>query len=519
MSYQFIDQNFSGEILHQIRAYRATSIVYPLVEKANVEYFTAEIAKSLDVAIIRWDFLNACLTGNSLEKPIALLGEGFAEQLKSICDYICHNKKPHVLYLIENVHIVLAEANPVVTEQIRQSLVRIILSIGEVSSFLLLLDDHGYFLPEDLQQIIPEKIYPMPTSEQVASIAKIHGLDGSRLAKVAGGLSAAEIEMGLLLAKSSGKDIYNELLNFKIKRLKSLGLEFLGVPTEMKFGGLDIIRSRVQGIKKDFSAIARKFKVPLPRGWFFVGPPGTGKTHTAKCIASELDLPLVSVGIDAIQSGGVAKFKDLLNRLERIVCIVYFDELDKFFDDSTDSQILGVLLTWMQEKTSDNFLIATLNRLSKIRPEVMRAGRIDDIFWVGFPQNNEKYEIISLYAGIYDPIYQEAFGRMSHEEWITLMNLTPNFTGSELKLLVETAFRQKFHALFEDLTGEEIIEIHFDDFKNALASVKSLYSRDTEGILNIKLQAEKVCTPSSSEDKSIFRVIDCNMYGDECDAA
>jgi hypothetical protein len=124
-----------------------------------------------------------------------------------------------------------------------------------------------------------------------------------------------------------------------------------------------------------------------------------------------------------------------------------------------------------------------------------------------------------LYAGIYDPLYREAFGRMSHEEWITLMNLTPNFTGSELKLLVETAFRQKFHALFEDLTGEEIIEIYFDDFKNALASVKSLYSRDTEGILNIKLQAEKVCTPSSSEDKSIFRVIDCNMYGDECDAA
>jgi ATPase family associated with various cellular activities (AAA) len=315
MSYQFIDQDFSEEILHQIKAYRATSIVYPLVEKANVEYFTSEIAKSLDVAIIRWDFLNAWLTSNSLEKPIALMGEGFAEQLKSICDYICHHRKPNVLYLIENVNIVLAEANPVVTEQIRQSLVRIILSIGEASSFLLLLDDHGCFLPEDLQQIIPEKIYPMPTSEQVASIAEIHGLDGSRLAKVAGGLSAAEIEMGLLLAKSSGKDIYNELLNFKIKRLKSLGLEFLSVPTEMKFGGLDIIRSRVQGIKKDFSAIARKFKVPLPRGWFFVGPPGTGKTHTAKCIASELDLPLVSVGIDAIQSGGVAKFKDLLNRL------------------------------------------------------------------------------------------------------------------------------------------------------------------------------------------------------------
>ncbi len=518
MNIKFVDIEFSKKIQSQITVYRAASVVYNLVDKAGVSHFASEVAKSLNVGITRWDFLTASLKDES-DKNINLKSDNFVGQLKEICGHIATDARPNTLYILENINAILKEANPVTAEQLRQSLVRIISSIKGSESYLLLLDDHGCFLPEDLQQIIPEEIFPLPKQEHIASIAKFHELDSARLAKVAGGLTAAEIEIGLQLAKNSGMDIYAELLNFKVQRLKSLGLEFLGVPAEMKFGGLDIIRTRVQGIKKDFSDIARKYKVPLPRGWFFVGPPGTGKTHTAKCIASELDLPLVSVGIDAIQSGGVAKFKDLLNRLERIVCIVYFDELDKFFDDTTDSQILGVLLTWMQEKTSDNFLIATLNRLSKIRPEVMRAGRIDDIFWVGFPQNNEKYEILSLYAGIYDLKYKEEFGRMTHEEWMVLMNHTTNFTGSELKLLVETAFRHKFHTLFDSLTGDEIIELKFEDFRDALDSVKSLYSRDTEGILNIKLQAEKVCTPSSSEDVSIFKVVNFNVYGDESNAA
>jgi adenylate kinase family enzyme len=515
---KFIDREFSERILRQVAVYRSASVIYPLVEKANVDYFASELAGSLGVAIVRWDFLNACLAGEALEKSIDLPGESFVGQLLAICDLLTRQGESKTLYIFENIHVMLAEANSSETaERLRQSLTRMISAMVGLSSYLLLLDDHGCFLPEDLQQIIPEEIFPLPSLEHIDSIMQGHGLDDPRLSKVAGGLSAAEIEIGLQLAKNSGGDIHDQLLQFKIDRLKQIGLEFLGVPEDLKFGGLDVIKAWVEGIKKDFSPIARQFKIPPPRGCFFVGPPGTGKTHAAKCIANELSLPLISVGIDAIQAGGVAKFKELLKRLERIVCIVYFDELDKFFDDSTDTQVLGVLLTWMQEKTSDNFVIATLNRLSKIRPEVMRAGRVDDVFWVGFPQNNEKYEILMMYAAKYDLAYKKEFGRMTQEEWITLMSLTNNYTGSELKLLVEIAVRRKFYGLFDDfdLTGQESIELEFQDFKEALTRVKSLYSRDTEGILNIKLQAEKVCTPSSSEDTSIFRVDDYNIFGDD----
>ena len=473
----FIDLVFFEKVLHQIAVYRSAAIVAPLVEKPNVNYFAVRLADRLDVSIVRWDFLNACLIGDS-SGTIDLPQGSFVEQLIAINDVVSVRGKSKCLYLVDNFQAMLAGAADAETvERLRQALTRTIAGMARLSSYLLLLDDRGCLLPTDLQQIIPEEMFPLPSLEHITDIVQSYGFDDPRLYKIASGLSAAEIDIGLRLAINSGEDIADRLLQFKVERLKKLGLEFLGVPEQMSFGGLDVIKARLQSIKQDFSPIARKFNIPLPRGWLFVGPPGTGKTRSAKCIAGELSLPLISVGIDAIQAGGVSRFKELLKRLERIVCIVYFDELDKFFDDSTDSQILGVLLTWMQEKTSDNFLIATLNRLSEIRPEVMRAGRIDDVFWVGFPQNNEKYEIVMMYAAKYDPAYRREFGRMSQEEWITLMNLTMNFTGSELKLLVETAVRNQFHSLFDRLEGCEAMELYFSDFKNALASVLSIPTR------------------------------------------
>ncbi len=93
-----------------------------------------------------------------------------------------------------------------------------------------------------------------------------------------------------------------------------------------------------------------------------------------------------------------------------------------------------------------------------------------------------------------------------------VMNSTTNFTGSELKLLVENAVRKCFHDMEE--TGLTEIEITFDLLMAVRPTVTPLYARNTDAILNIINQAKSVSTPASSEDVSIFKVKEVNIFGD-----
>ena len=105
----------------------------------------------------------------------------------------------------------------------------------------------------------------------------------------------------------------------------------------------------------------------------------------------------MSVDIAAVMSGGATYLKRTLERVEACAPVVlYFDELDKLFFTNTNdgsginsTEILGTLLTWLQDKKTAVFVVATLNRLDTLPPELTRMGRFDEIFYVGFPQAYE----------------------------------------------------------------------------------------------------------------------------------
>jgi SpoVK/Ycf46/Vps4 family AAA+-type ATPase len=132
-------------------------------------------------------------------------------------------------------------------------------------------------------------------------------------------------------------------------------------------------------------------------------------------------------------------------------CVCYFDEFDKFFmanntssEDSETKQILGVLLTWLQEKQSPTFVIATLNRLDALPPELTRAGRFDKIFYVGFPQAIERKQIFQLHGSKYDQRYKDD-SALNYQQWQVLLGKTQNCTGAEIRAIVETAVKKCFH--------------------------------------------------------------------------
>jgi hypothetical protein len=171
-------------------------------------------------------------------------------------------------------------------------------------------------------------------------------------------------------------------------------------------GGMQGLKDWVNRRKRAFTEEARAFGLPPPKGILLVGVAGTGKSLGAKATAAELGLPLLRCDMGRIYAGLVGASEANIRAVIRIAeavapCVLWFDEIEKGLagamqssgDSGVGSRILGSLLTWMQEKTSDVFVYATANKISILPPELVRKGRFDEIFGVDLPSFEELKEI------------------------------------------------------------------------------------------------------------------------------
>ncbi|HEY9611292.1 AAA family ATPase, partial [Allocoleopsis sp.] len=298
-----------------------------------------------------------------------------------------------------------------------------------------------------LAGLIPEVWKPLPGLREISefmrefllslsSLPDLDSIDIQTLPVAASGLSLEEIKIGLRLAlnRNQGNDVFlkQSLLDYKVELLRRDGLEFISKPVVPDFGGLERLKAALLEVKSDYSQEAREHNIPLPKGWLLVGPPGTGKTLAAKVSARELGFPLINVDVGAISNRGAAYLKRLIDRVEACApAVVYFDEFDKLFTASNDRgedvnsrALLGVLLTWLQEKQSATFVIATLNRLKSLPPELTRVGRFDEIFYVGFPTAIERKQILQLHASRFDERYKDGDSPLTQQEWKILLGKT-----------------------------------------------------------------------------------------------
>jgi len=414
-------------------------------------------------------------------------------------------------FILEDLHPFLCDAADVGSRmQLRSQLINLAFAWADTGKYAVLLGTQGVELPTILTSIIPEFWHPLPHYEENVAFLEVLlpqlGLsaDIPQLALSAGGLSTEEIKAGLRLVKAQGKPLIQGLLDFKIQRLKAFNLSFTPSPNVGNFGGMDRIRTGITGIKKDFTHQARQHNISLPKGWLLVGPPGTGKTFVSKFCASILEFPMISVDTGAIASGGASYLRRLIDRIEASApAVVYFDELDKLFPDAgqpadvQQRQVLGLLLTWLQDKVSQTFVMATLNRLDSLPPELTRLGRFDEIFYVGFPQNGERKDILHLHLARFDERYQQGNSPMSEKDWRVIINQTVNFTGAELSTMVEKAARRLFHQ-------GKVIQINLEELLAIRQEIIPLFVRDTDRILRIENIAKGVATPCSSPDSSIY---------------
>ena len=148
-----------------------------------------------------------------------------------------------------------------------------------------------------------------------------------------------------------------------------------------------------------------------PKGILLLGPPGTGKSYTAKAVATLMNCPLAKLDLGRVYGSLVGESEANIRRCIEVAeaiapCVLWIDELEKAAsgsassgrtDGGTGSRVLATLLTWLNDKTSSVFVVATANDVTALPPELMRKGRFDEQWFVDLPSETERQAILEIH--------------------------------------------------------------------------------------------------------------------------
>jgi SpoVK/Ycf46/Vps4 family AAA+-type ATPase len=183
-----------------------------------------------------------------------------------------------------------------------------------------------------------------------------------------------------------------------------------GVPDIRTLGGLASLKRWLQVRCEVFMNPAPDSPLPPPKGVLLLGVQGAGKSLAAKCVAGAWQLPLFRMDFGALYQkyhGETEKnIRDALAIADTMQpCVLWMDEIEKGIagdsggdaDGGVSRRVLGTLLTWMNDRASRVFLVATANDVSQLPPELLRKGRFDEIFFVDLPQGPAREEILRIH--------------------------------------------------------------------------------------------------------------------------
>ncbi|HEY9795972.1 MAG TPA: AAA family ATPase [Leptolyngbyaceae cyanobacterium] len=217
-------------------------------------------------------------------------------------------------------------------------------------------------------------------------------------------------------------------------------------------GGLEELKRWLKQRSNAFTERAREYGLPQPKGMLILGVPGCGKSLIAKTTSRLWGLPLLRLDMGRVYDGSMvgrseANLRNALKTAESISpAILFIDELDKSFagttgssdsDGGTSSRIFGSFLTWMQEKTSPVFVMATANRVERLPGEFLRKGRFDEIFFVDLPTPEERQQIFNIHLSK----RRREIARFDIEQ---LAKVSDGFSGAEIEQALIAAMYEAF---------------------------------------------------------------------------
>ena len=172
-------------------------------------------------------------------------------------------------------------------------------------------------------------------------------------------------------------------------------------------GGLNNLKTWLEKRKPIFIGEVKNTGIDVPKGVLLLGVQGSGKSLAAKSVAGTWGIPLLRLDFGTLYNKFYGeterKTREALKTADMMApCVLWVDEIEKGLasdsnDSGTSKRVLGTVLTWMSERKTLVFLVATANDIQNLPPELMRKGRMDEIFFVDLPTKEIRKEILAIH--------------------------------------------------------------------------------------------------------------------------
>jgi len=418
---EYVRACFTGIWIESHEHQDALAEIAGLCRRRNWRLATWDIDQGLDAGG------TASFTGSNGQDPLAAI-----RTLSSMS-----TPDGTAILVLQNFHRFLQSA------EIVQALTRQIVSGKQNRTFVVILAPVVQ-IPLELDKLFVVLEHERPDRAQLLEIARGIAVEANELPEAsqldllldaAAGLTRYEAEAAFSLSLvRHGRVQADAIWELKAGMLKKSGLLSLH-RSDDDFGSLGGLGALKTFCKRSLLQGGRENPRKRPRGVLLLGVPGTGKSAFAKALGKETGRPTLTLDVGALLGSLVGQSEQNIRQALRIAdamapCIMFCDELEKALGGATGSgagdsgvsaRLFGTLLSWMNDHTSDVYLVATCNDISKLPPEFSRAERFDGIFFLNLPGHEERRAIWKLYLAQFELDSQQRLP--NDEQW----------TGAEIR--------------------------------------------------------------------------------------
>lgn len=430
----------------------------------------SEIAVSLNKPLFTWDVVDGLKRFDLMDEFDALADTTNPEDMLR---HILGAHRPSI-YALCDFHPYINDAPHIV-----RLLKELVLNSHEHEHTVVMIS-HELSIPEEIKRFVSRFDMALPNKEQLEKLIRReakawsvrHGkkvrTDSNTLARLINnlqGLTFADAQQLIRnVINDDGAITEDELPAVNKAKFELLNMEgILSFEYETsKFSQVGGLNNLKRWLKQREVVFHRREEVDLdpPKGLMLVGVQGGGKSLAAKAVAGMWSVPLLRLDFGTLYNkyhGETERnLREALKMAELMApCVLWFDEIEKGIstqdnDGGTSQRVLGTLLTWMAENKKPVFVVSTANDISRLPPELIRKGRLDEIFFVDLPDQEARVEIFKIHL-------EKRKLKTSNFKLAQLAKSTNGFTGSEIEQVIVSGL---YHSYGQDipLTTEILLE-------------------------------------------------------------
>lgn len=473
--------NFSQEMETLVRA-RYPILYIVSSEETRVMSLILSMAQKRQKKVFEWSFTTGIVPAGTSIQSQKNRNSATKDPLVAL-DQVIEQVEP-AIFVLKDFHPFLAKSNKAANAGPIRKLKDVSVHLKNSYKTIILISPVQE-IPEELEKEVTVLSHPLPTRDELRSLLDkiiedvrqlkqitidLDEASRDRLIQAAMGLTFGEAEnvFAKIIVKDgrlSGDDVLDVFAEKQQIIRKSGLLEYYA--TQQSFaevGGLSILKDWLTKRASAFTDEARAFGLPAPKGILLLGVQGCGKSLCAKAVSSLWQQPLLRFDMGRMFGSLVGSSEENVRRAISVAesvapAILWVDEIDKAFagsqgsggtDGGTTARVFSTFLTWLSEKNSPVFVVATANDISQLPPELLRKGRLDEIFFVDLPSDAERADIFRIHLtrrrrdpGAYDI---EA-----------LVAASPQFSGAECEEAIISGLYDAFASGVE-LTTQHVVD-------------------------------------------------------------